>query len=211
MRAGIDHVVICVGDLDEASARFERQGFATVDGGRHLGQGTANRLIPLEGNYLELIAVVDPREAKTSGLGNWVTHRSARPGADAVCLRLGDFDHQTSRFGLSATEMERATPEGHLLRWRLAGLKDMLSTGLPFFIDWLVPDDQHPSAEPLVHPAGDVRISSVHLSCEDGRLLDWVQGAPEIVASRGPRGVEVVLESDQPIESLEDLGVRSLA
>ena len=66
----LDHILIPVGDLSSAVAKFEaRYGLASVDGGRHAGWGTANRIVPLGQTYLELVAVVDPKEAAHSAFG----------------------------------------------------------------------------------------------------------------------------------------------
>ena len=56
----LDHVLIAVDVLDEAGRWIEeRHGLTSIQGGRHTGWGTANRIVPLGGSYLELIAVVD--------------------------------------------------------------------------------------------------------------------------------------------------------
>ena len=56
----IDHVLYAVRDLDEAASRLATEwGLATSDGGRHPGHGTANRIVPLGSDYIELIAIVD--------------------------------------------------------------------------------------------------------------------------------------------------------
>ena len=160
----LDHVVICVPDLAEASRKFEIEyGLVSVEGGRHQGQGTANRLIPLGDWYIELLAVVDPDEAKTSALGTWTAHRSARPGADAVCLRPDNFDDRIVELGIAPTEMSRVTPEGHLLKWRLAGFKFTVSTGLPFFIDWGSTCRHAPGCDPHVKWAAPAERKSRHL------------------------------------------------
>ena len=57
----IDHVIYATQDLDAAAARLEAEhGLVADGGGRHAGIGTENRIVPLGGGYLELIAVVDP-------------------------------------------------------------------------------------------------------------------------------------------------------
>src|SRR4051794_41286944 len=69
-RVWIDHVIYAVDDLDTAGAAlFDREGLASVPGGRHEGWGTANRIVPLGESYLELIAVVDVEEAEQSEFG----------------------------------------------------------------------------------------------------------------------------------------------
>ncbi|HEY6653120.1 MAG TPA: VOC family protein, partial [Solirubrobacterales bacterium] len=60
----IDHVIYATADLDGAAARVESElGLSVVPGGRHEGHGTHNRIVPLGGGYLELMAVADPHEA----------------------------------------------------------------------------------------------------------------------------------------------------
>ncbi|GBD40688.1 hypothetical protein HRbin39_00057 [bacterium HR39] len=58
---GLDHLVVAVDDLDEAAERWERLGFTLTPRGRHPAWGTANRCVLLEGGYVELLAVADPR------------------------------------------------------------------------------------------------------------------------------------------------------
>jgi hypothetical protein len=66
----LDHVLIAVTDLAEAGNAFAaRFGLVSLEGGRHPGWGTANRIVPLGSSYLELIAVVDESEAAHSAWG----------------------------------------------------------------------------------------------------------------------------------------------
>ena len=93
MNLVLDHVIVCLTDLDDAVAAFEGDhGVTSVPGGRHGGHGTANRLVPLGDDYVELVAVVDRGEAAHSLFGTWVAERSRRDGADGVALRTDDID-----------------------------------------------------------------------------------------------------------------------
>ena len=69
----LDHILIPTADLSSEVAKVEaRYGLVSVEGGRHAGWGTANRIVPLGQTYLELVAVVDPEEAARSAFGRWV-------------------------------------------------------------------------------------------------------------------------------------------
>ena len=94
-------MVIAVADLATAAREIEaRHGLTSLEGGRHPGWGTANRIVPLGDTYLELVAVVDEDEAVRSRFGSWVG--TAHPGLvrplgravrteelDVVAVRLG--------------------------------------------------------------------------------------------------------------------------
>ncbi|MDP9069659.1 MAG: VOC family protein [Actinomycetota bacterium] len=149
-----DHVLVAVRDLDAAAVRFRTEfGLASVEGGRHTGLGTGNRIIPLGPDYIELIAVVDESEAEGSPLAAWVSRLSS--GGDrlaALCLRVDHIDDVCERLGLTALEMQRRRPDGQILKWKLAGLEDALADPcLPFYIEWLVPRDQLPGRAPADH------------------------------------------------------------
>lgn len=190
MTLEIDHVVVCVPDLATAARDFEeRHGVASVEGGRHAGHGTANRIIPLGSSYVELLTVVDPKEAMTSPLGTWAMHRAAVPGGDGVCLRTDDLDGVARRLGLSRIDMSRVTPDGVILEWGIVGLKQALSSNLPFFIEWGVPPDLHPAKTPVVHPGGDVRLGEVTIWGEPSVLSEWAPEPSGVVYVAGDGGV----------------------
>ncbi|HEX9702156.1 MAG TPA: VOC family protein [Rhodospirillales bacterium] len=59
MNRGIDHLVLCVRNLDRARDFYERLGFTVTPRARH-PFGTGNNLIQLQGNFIELLGVVEP-------------------------------------------------------------------------------------------------------------------------------------------------------
>src|SRR3954467_12656960 len=66
----LDHVIYGTADLDVAQQRIERElGLDVLPGGRHAGQGSHNRIVPLGDGYLELMAIHDPDEAATNRFG----------------------------------------------------------------------------------------------------------------------------------------------
>jgi hypothetical protein len=187
----IDHVVLCVPDLDRAGKYLsQRYGLLSHPGGRHPGQGTANRIVPLGESYLELVAVVDPVEAVGSTFGSWVADNASHPPSPrAVCLRTDDLDEVCARLGLEATSMSRETPDGSILRWRLAGLDQALAEALPFFLQWEVPDDQFPGR---MQPGNAAHIDEVIMSGDVDRLREWTAGVGGLVVESGAAGIEWV-------------------
>ncbi|OSQ39086.1 VOC family protein [Thalassospira mesophila] len=61
MNKKIDHLVLCVRDLDLACERYRQLGFTVTPRAVH-PFGTGNALVQLDGMYLELLAVVDPNK-----------------------------------------------------------------------------------------------------------------------------------------------------
>ena len=102
----IDHVVWGAGDLDEAAGRLlERYGLGSAPGGRHPGWGTANRIVPLGPDYLELMAVVDPGEAARDAIGQSLSRLLADgDGLLLWCLATDDLDATAARLGLRPAE-----------------------------------------------------------------------------------------------------------
>jgi hypothetical protein len=202
----IDHVIVLVEDLDMAARRYdEQQGLASVPGGRHPGHGTANRIVPLGSSYLELMAVVDRVEADSSPLGRWVGRRLVEVGEApaALCLRTDDLEGATRLTGSEPVSMHRTRPDGVQLDWRLVALDAALTEGLPFFIQWLVDEVDHPGRAPVDHGCAAVGIDWVELGGDHDRLARWlgphelplrqVEGAP------GPRRVAVAVANGEPI------------
>jgi len=192
----IDHVIFAVRDLDTAAARFlATYGLVAVAGGRHIGHGTGNRLIPLGGAYLELMAVVDVEEARGSALGRRVLEWTAlgdRPAA--VCLRTDDIEEVCSERGLVVAPMQRVNDDGVMLRWRLAGLDEALGPdALPFFIEWDVEPGLHPAEINVNHPCGAAAIDRVMLGGEETRMAGWLgQPGLGLDVDPGPPGVRAV-------------------
>jgi hypothetical protein len=187
----LDHVLIAVEDLEVAGEALERRhGLASVEGGRHPGWGTANRIVPLRGAYLELVAVVDRDEAATVPFRRWIA--DAADGAlVGWAVRTDDLDAIAARLELEVHAGARQMPDGGELRWRSAGIeRSAVEPSLPFFIEW---DDlgQHPSAA----YGGGLAIEELVLSGDAERLAAWLgpHALPVDVRSGTPGVVGVVL------------------
>ncbi len=70
MNRGIDHLVLCVDDLDAARLFYERLGFTTTPRATH-PFGTGNSLVQLRGNFIELLGVVEPENIKPADPGHF--------------------------------------------------------------------------------------------------------------------------------------------
>lgn len=67
MLTGIDHVIIGVNNLEQATTTFSQKlGLTPSGGGKHPTGGTSNRIIVIGDTYLELITMHAPEEAQPS-------------------------------------------------------------------------------------------------------------------------------------------------
>jgi glyoxalase-like protein len=182
--------LIAVPDLAAASRTIEaRYGLASLEGGRHPGWGTANRIVPLGDAYLELIAVVDEAEAAQSPIGSWVASAThAEPLGWAV--RTNELDAVARRLDLRIGAGSRAGREGRL-SWRMAGIERAAAEpSLPFFIEW-GEGTPLPGRAPATHRAGEVKISRLQLEGDADRLADWL-GAHSLPIAMGAAGTPAV-------------------
>jgi hypothetical protein len=173
----IDHVIYATADLDAASARIEEElGLDVLPGGRHTGLGTHNRIVPLGGGYLELLAVADREEAAASDFGRPFLEAPEGLAGWAVCV--DDIDAVARRLGTRITTISRSG-----LRAHLTGVAEALREPfLPFFVsrDEGVPD-------PGLNGDGG-GITWLELTGDETRLGEWLGGVklPVRVAAGEP-------------------------
>jgi Glyoxalase-like domain len=166
----IDHVIYAAADLDAAAARVERElGLSARGGGRHEGLGTHNRIVPLGGGYLELLAVADPDEAAGSDFGRGVMAHLAEAGDGLLnwVVAVDDVDPVARRLGTTITTIRRSGMSA-----RLTGLAEaVLEPFLPFFI----------SRDPGVADPGGVGdaggITWIEVAGDASRLEHWVESS----------------------------------
>ena len=199
--SSIDHVILGVRDLDAVTRRLEDMGFGVVDGGRHLGLGTANRIVPFGGSqYLEILGVVDPVEARQSLFGRALVDATA-DGDRLVrwCIEVDDLEAVAARLGLTVEPRSRRLPDGVLLTWRAAGLTLSLVDGwLPFFVAWDHPE-RHPGRAAVRHRRRPTGFTRLDLSTSDAsRLERWLAGTdlPVRVVDGHPGLHHVAIETD---------------
>jgi len=175
----LDHAVYAVRDLDEAAVRF-REGFGldSTEGGRHERWGTANRIVPLGDQYVELVAAVDETVAARTGFGRGVLERASDGGGwFTIAAVAEDLDAVAARLGLEIGSGSRTRPDGETLRWRSAGLDDpRREPWMPFFLAWDVPDELYPGRARAGHGIRAEGIAWVETAGDAERLRDWLGG-----------------------------------
>lgn len=167
---GIDHVIYGTRDLAAAAARIESElGLEVHPGGRHEGLGTENRIVPLGGGYIELLAVADRNEAEASDLGRALLAR-LEDGPDGLlgwAVAVDDVEAVAGRLGTPVTTIKRQGLSAHL-----TGLAEAMSEPfLPFFIHR---DPQFPDPGATSDAGG---ITWVEVAGDRARLADWLGGA----------------------------------
>jgi hypothetical protein len=138
-------------------------------GGRHEGLGTHNRIVPLGGGYLELLAVADAEEAAGSDLGRAVQARIAAAGEGLMgwAVAVDDVVPVAARLGTEVSTIARSG-----LTARLTGVAEaMREPFLPFFIA-----RDAGIADPAGDAAGAGGIAWLEVSGDAARLREWLGG-----------------------------------
>lgn len=166
----IDHVIVAAADLDAAAARLEAEhGLSAAGGGRHEGLGTHNRIVPLGGGYLEILAVADSEEAARSQLGRALAARIAQTGEGLMswAVAVDDVVPVAERLGTPVSTIVR---QGFSAR--LTGLLEaMAAPFLPFFVA-RGPGIEDPGG------SGDAGgIEWIEVAGDSDRLDAWLSGA----------------------------------
>jgi hypothetical protein len=181
----IDHVIWKAADRERGAAHIaDTFGLSDDGGGRHAGIGTHNRVFPLGGGYLEVLAVADPQEAARSPLGQTIV--DAPEGLFAWAVAVDDVEAHADRLSLEVTTIARED-----LTARLAGVAEaMRDRSLPFFI-------QRDAGVADPGASGDAGgISVLELAADAERLESWLGGADlplRLADDDGPRGLRALV------------------
>ena len=220
MLTRIDHVMICVPDLDRGVAQYRKMGFTVNAGGVHTGKGTHNAIALNEEDYLELLAVRDPAEyaAASSWGGGLPAFVAAGGGIRYVILQSDDLAADVAAMrgrGVDvsdAIEGSRRTPAGPELRWKTATLGP--KNALPiFFIQHLTPMAERKRithhSSPITeagHPNGVRFLERTYIVVKDvnaeAALYAKVLGLPQPATHKG-----TVVMSDMAIFEIGPTGL----
>jgi len=162
---GYDHIIVGVGDLEAARETYRRLGFTLSPRGRHVGWGTANYCIMFEGDYLELLGIVDP-----SQFTNNLDKRLAEKGEGLLGVSYACTDADAAHKALTPLGAEPPQDLKRLLelsdgtvepRFRLVHLPPAATPGAPAFVIQHLSRDLIWRPEWLAHANGAKAITSV--------------------------------------------------
>ncbi len=214
----LDHVMICVPDLQQGIAQYRKMGFTIFEGGAHPGKGTHNAIALNSDDYLELLAVRDPAEYAASGkAGAWNTGLTdfiaAGGGIRYVVVQSDDLAADVSAMrdrGVDVSDAmdgSRRTPAGLELKWKSAALG--AKNPLPiFFIQHLTPMAERSKQVPVAgnHPNGVYKLERAYIVTHDAEkeaaVYANVLGMPKPTLHKG-----TVVMSDMAIFEIGPTGL----
>ena len=209
MLTRIDHVMICVPNLQAAVEAYTRIGFDVRPGGVHPSAGTENAIAFFQDDYLELLAV---RAGEERLAGAALTEFLARgPGIRYVAVQSDDLAADVAAMRGRGVDVGdpvdggRRTPAGQELRWRAARLGP--ANPLPiFFIEHVTPLAERRRGHTGVHPNGALRTERVYIAVSDvakaADLYSRVLGVPVPRVQRGN-----VIKADMAVFDLGPTGL----
>lgn len=169
MLLGIDHLVILVRDLAQASADYTELGFAVTPGGTHADGATHNALVAFDdGTYLELIAFLEPDRPQSHP---WWPRLAKGEGLVDFAVRSDDLAGDATRWQAQGLPVQgpldggRKRPDGQELRWRT--VRFGTPSVLPFVIEDVTPRELRvPGGDATEHPNGVTGIAGLTVAVE---------------------------------------------
>jgi catechol 2,3-dioxygenase-like lactoylglutathione lyase family enzyme len=178
---GIDHLVLAVRDLDAAAAAYQRLGFTVTPPAVH-PFGTGNRLVQLDGNFVELLGLVEPAKivppTPTSFSFSDFNARflERRQGLSMVVLDSADARHDHAAFGAAGLRTfepvdfarDARQPDGRVatVAFSVCFVLDEAHPELPMFVCQQHYPENFWRADYQRHANGAMRIVEVTVAVE---------------------------------------------
>ncbi len=140
----LDHLVLCVRDLDAARESYARLGFTLTPKALH-PFGTGNSLVQLHGNFLELLAIVDRRLIKPVEAGGFAfaafneRFLAAREGMSMLVFASNDARRDHREFAASGLQTYAPFDFSRLAKLPV-GSEATVGFSLAFATDPLMPE-----------------------------------------------------------------------
>jgi len=194
LEARLDHLVYATPDLEATVADIATTwGVTPAAGGRHDGLGTHNALLAIgSGGYLEVIGPdptqPDPAGPRPFGVDDITEPQLVTWAASVPDLALWlEWCAERKIDAGSAIDMQRTTPAGDVLRWRLTMPTPFGDGVVPFLIEW-------PGATPAASAPTGVELFGFALSHPDpavrSRLAEYALPYP---VTDGPPAMRATL------------------
>jgi catechol 2,3-dioxygenase-like lactoylglutathione lyase family enzyme len=179
MLTGVDHLMICVPNLERGVAQYRRLGFNIQPGGVHPGKGTHNAIAFNDPDYLELLAIHDGAEdrAAEEKAGRFRRERAAFIAAGGgiryAVLQSDDMAADVAAMRARGVDVSDVldgsrAQGGQVFRWKWAMLGP--ENPLPlFFIQHLTPMEERRKHTPGAgaHPNGVRFLERTYIVVDD--------------------------------------------
>jgi hypothetical protein len=197
----IDHVMICVPDLQQGIAQFTKLGFNMHPGGAHPGRGTHNAVAFNHDDYIELLAIRDEAEYRagvkagtnSGGLSDFI---AAGGGIRYVVLQSDDLVADVTAMRGRGVDVSdaidgcRVTPAGQEIKWKSAALGP--KNPLPIvFLQPLTPIEERRKQVPGAgkHPNGATTLDRAYIVTDNAEaesaVYAKVLGLPQPPLTKG--------------------------
>jgi len=205
--SAIDHVVLAVSNLEDASQALREAGFDVVPGGRH-PVGTENALVPFaDGTYIEVLGFREPNASH-----RWWPLLQRGGGVVDICGTSDDLADDVAAFRKAGIpysdprELGRVRHDGHQLRFAVANPTEDIGVINFLCQDHTPRSERVPAGRP--HPNGAKGLQRVLVAVPDlakaRKCYEQVLGKLGREVERrelGARGVEFAI-GRQKIEYL---------
>lgn len=192
----IDHIIVCVNDLDAATAQYETLlGRSASLTGTHPEYGTANTLFQLGNTYIELLS-----PAGKGVFADTLRARLDEKGDGLLGIALGTDDADATAANLQAKGIKASTPqpgeghgaEGQVRRWRNVYLPQEDVLGLFMFAI------EHDPATVLKSVAEPTAPEEATLHEVDHVVVNTPDGDTAISVFGDAMGIRLALDRDAP-------------